>query len=537
MKKDIQVNSKKIVSGVNKLADMVSATMGAGGNLVVIDRKWHDVVATKDGMTVANAMWSDDPAEMTGIKLMQDMTRRVAERSGDGTTLATVLCRAFLSVGIEQIERSVPFYKVESLLKELTYDVLKKIDKAATPIKDSPEQIKQIARISLNSDYELAELVSQAVIAAGENGSVSVESTNALTSSLEVTKGMKIQSGYVSPYFVTDTEKMTCEFTDAVIAIVNKRIITMKELLPLLEPIANDGRQIVLVCSEIDDDVISTLVTNRMKAGLKICVVKAPMWGPGLDEVRDLAIVTGAEILGDRTDTNWKSIVCGSARKVIVTKDSMMIIDGAGKKEAVENRVAYYKSERKALQEGKETKGSAISNIDQRIGALTGTVAVLKIGGLTEASINEAKDRVDDAVAATRHAIEKGVVPGGGIALYDIFMGYQFSGKTENPFLECLIAPACKIWANAGLNPNKALTVLGAYHSSTNEHPTALPGSVSGVGFDVAYESPYKIIGMRKIGIIDPASVVATSVKYAADTAITILNSCGSITEIDDDEQ
>lgn len=519
--KQIAFDTEKVISGVEKLARAVKQTMGAKGRLVIIDHLYGGATATKDGMTVAREVELEDPMEMTGVKMMQDMTRKVADTAGDGTTCATVLAEAFIKCAQEELKvrpQTSPNY-LRKQLTELVAGVESRIDAMKTLV-DSASDIENVATVSMNGDRELGKKIAEAAEKVGKDGVIAVEMSKGFDTQVEVTEGMQFNTGYVSPYFVTDPEKMVCEFEDAAILMTKKRIYHFNDILKIVESCHSDGRPLVIICDEIENDVVGILVENRLKRNLKVCVVRAPGFGDSsIEHLRDIAVVTGAKIVGDEDDGTFDNAVGGNARRVVITKDKTLIVNGATDKEKFDARVKYLREEVDKPRPEREKK-----ELSERLARLVGGVAVIRVGGITEAEAKERKDRVDDAVAATKCAIEDGIVSGGGVALLRIADDLYGS----NVFSCCLREPFFNIIKNGGYDKQEVLHLL--YDFETDNHGRLRPG----IGIDVEEGLPKN---MKDIGVIDPAKVIKNAIKHAASTAATILHTGCVMTEVEDKKE
>lgn len=551
-KKQIKVGTDELVAGINAVRNAVVATMGPKGRFVIIDKIYGDPVATKDGMTVAKEFTSDDPVEMTGVKMIQDMTKKVAEESGDGTTCATLLCADFIRIGAREIKQGKSPNLVCQQLDQLVQEVKEHVDRVKINIAGDEKMVKNVARVSLNGDDVLADIVAEAILKTGIDGVVNVEKSSGFATNLEITEGMRVAQGYASPYFVTDPEKMVTEFEDAQVFLSKKRILTMKEIIKILESAYAEEKPLLIVCDQVHDDVLAMLIANRLDKNFKVCVVSNVDMDGTMDDLRDLAIYTGANIVGDDVDS-FDKVKLGRADKVRVTRNSLTVTHDTSKdevlvgssetainekftrfEESIKARVSYYKNKT-----NDETLSVEVRDAyKKKLARLTGGVAVIKVGGLTKAEISERKDRVDDAVAATKLAIKSGVVAGGGRCLASLFE----SGMELSSFDEVLLSPIRQMCKNAGVTLSvidDCVTDLGGVDEKSDETiDNSIPEPEEPVLMTVGYNfATDKNEDLVDAGIVDPAEVVVNAVRYAASTAKTVLSTACVMTEIEEEEK
>ncbi len=525
MAKEIVFNTDKLAAGVDKLANAVKITMGPKGRTVVIEKSYGAPVATKDGVTVAKAVSLADPQENIGARLIQEVAKKAGDDAGDGTTTATVLAQKLVREGRRVIAAGMNPMDVKRGIDIATAAVIADIEKHARPVKNSAE-IAQVATISANSDREIGEKIADAMAKVGKEGVITVEEAKGLETEIDVVEGMQFDQGFMSPYFVTNSEKMLAELDGAQILVSEKKITGLQALLPILEPIAQSGRPLLIIAEDVESEALATLVLNRLRGGLKVCAVKAPGFGDRRKEMlKDIAIVTGATVISDDMGMTFDNIsmdVLGTAKKVVVTKDSTLLAHGGGDKKAI---VARADEIRRAIAD--TTSDYDREKLSERLAKLVGGVAVIKVGGMTEVEVKEKKDRVDDALAATRAAAVSGIVAGGGVALVRATAALaKISGDNADQNVgidivrRTLTQPCAQIAENAGVSGEIVVgKVLEAkdynfgYNAQTDEY-----------------------VDMMKAGIIDPAKVVKTAIAAAASTAGAILTTGAVMSEIPEEK-
>ncbi len=497
-----------MMKGVNVLADAVKVTLGPKGRNVIIARPYDVPHITKDGVTVAKEIELADPYERIGAQMVRAVASKSNDTAGDGTTSATVLAQEFLNKGLESINKGVNPVLLKKSIEESVKVVVDNLAKRARKI-TTKEEIKQVATISANGDTEIGGLVADAMDRVGNDGVVYVEEANSLQTELTVVDGMELETGYISPYFVTNKETMSCELVDPFILVFKGRLNTITPCVPILSEIHKNGQSVLLVVDEIDDEVLNTMVLNKMNNGLKIAVIKAPEYGElRLETLEDIAsLVKGKvlqESLGERIEDQTLETL-GKARKVLITKDKTLIVEGAGVDTTAE-RVKYLKTK---LSES--TSDEVINQLKKRIAKLAGGIAIIKVGGTTETEMLERKDRVDDAVCATKAAIEEGIVEGGGMCLFYLRNLLDRDSLTY----KVLDKPAKQILLNAGIS----LDTLNYFLNFDSLE-----------GFDSRNE--VYVEDMFKAGIVDPAKVVRLSLQNAASIATLLLTTEAAISTL-----
>ena len=525
MAKEIIFDTDKMAAGVDKLANAVKITMGPKGRTVVIEKSYGAPVATKDGVTVARAVSLKDPTENIGARMVQEVAKKACDDAGDGTTTATVLAQKLIREGRRVIAAGMNPMDVKRGIDLATSAVIADIDAHARPVRDSAE-IAQVATISANGDADIGEKIANAMARVGQEGVITVEEAKGLETEIDVVEGMQFDQGFMSPYFVNNSEKMLAELDGTQILVSEKKITGLQALLPILEPIAQSGKPLLIIAEDVESEALATLVLNRLRGGLKVCAVKAPGYGDRRKEMlKDIAILTGATVISDDMGMTFENItpaVLDSAKKVVVSKDSTLLAHGAGDKNAIAARA----------DEIRNAIASASSDYDreklsERLAKLVGGVAVIKVGGMTEVEVKEKKDRVDDALAATRAAVSDGIVAGGGIALVravSALTDLHGANSDQNVGIDivrrAIVAPCAQIAENAGKSGE---IVVGKVMESSDYN----------FGYNAQTD---EYVDMMTAGIIDPAKVVKTAIAAAASTAGVMLTTGAVMTEIPEEK-
>ena len=525
MAKDIVFNTDKLASGVDKAANAVKITMGPKGRTVVIERAYGAPIATKDGVTVAKEVSLKDNAENIGAKMIQEVAKRAGDTAGDGTTTATVLAQHIFREGRRVIAAGMNPMDIKRGIDIAVEAVVKDIEKHARDVKDSSE-IAQVATISANNDQDIGQKIADAMEKVGKEGVITVQEAKGLNTEIDVVEGMQFDQGFMSPYFVTNSDKMLAELDGAQILVSEKKITGLQALLPILEPIAQSGRPLLIIAEDIESEALATLVLNRLRGGLKVCAVKAPGFGDRRKEMlKDIAIVTGATVISDDMGMTFENItpaVLGSAKRIVVSKDKTLLVNGNGDKDAINARAAEIRQSISTT-----TSDYDREKLQERLAKLVGGVAVIHVGGMTEVEVKEKKDRVDDALAATRAAVEEGIVAGGGVALVravDSLKNLTGQNTDQNVGIDiirrALKAPCMQIAENAGVSGEIVVGKImenGDYNFGYN-----------------AQNGEYT--DMMKSGVIDPAKVVKTAIMAAASTAGVLLTTGAVMTEIPEEK-
>lgn len=525
MAKDIVFDTDKLAIGVDKLANAVKITMGPKGRTVVIEKSYGAPVATKDGVTVAKAVSLKDPQENIGARMVQEVAKKAGDDAGDGTTTATVLAQKLIREGRRVIAAGMNPMDVKRGIDLATAAVVADIESHSRPVKDSAE-IAQVATISANGDADIGQKIADAMARVGKEGVITVEEAKGLDTEIDVVEGMQFDQGFMSPYFVTNSEKMLAELDGAHVLVSEKKITGLQALLPILEPIAQSGKPLLIIAEDVESEALATLVLNRLRGGLKVCAVKAPGFGDRRKEMlKDIAIVTGATVISDDMGMTFENItpaVLGAAKKVVVSKDSTLLAHGAGDKNAIAARADEI---RVAI--ANTTSDYDREKLSERLAKLVGGVAVIKVGGMTEVEVKEKKDRVDDALAATRAAVADGIVAGGGVALVRAVKALEnLHGVNSDQDVgvdivrRAIVAPCAQIAENAGVSGE---IVVGKVAEAAEYN----------FGYN-AQSGEY--VDMMAAGIIDPAKVVKTAIAAAASTAGVMLTTGAVMTEIPEEK-
>jgi len=500
---------KQLVAGIDKLADAVVATLGPNGRNVVIANNNGYPQSTKDGVTVAKSISLSDNVEEVGASMVKQAAIKTADGAGDGTTTSTLLAREMVKAGLSHLNNGANAVEIKRGIDKAVQQVTQLLRYNAEDI-SSEDQLEQIATISANNDSEVGKLVATAMKKVGREGAVTIEESKSGDTYLETVEGIQFDRGYKSPYFVTNNGTMSAVLDKPYILIADQRFTTVKELLPVLEGVSSTGRSLLIIAEDIDNEALATLIVNKMRGTLSVCAVKAPDFGDRRKLIlEDIAVLTGGEVFSkekgmklDKFSWDW----FGEARTVTVTKESTTIVDGKGESERIEARI-------EALQQQIEQANSPfeVERLQERLAKFVGGVAIIHVGGNTETEMKEKKDRVDDALQATKAAIEEGIVPGGGAALLYAREGIE-NKKEIGPQIvyQACGKPFEQILVNAGYDAVKAQMLAMNY--STNE--------TTWEGHDV---KTGMIIDMKEAGIIDPAKVTRTALENAASVAGTVL--------------
>lgn len=532
MAKDIKTgheSRKLMMEGVNKLADLVAATMGPKGRNIIIEQSWGGPKITKDGVTVAKSVELKERFQNIGAKLVQDVANNTNEKAGDGTTTATVLARSIAENGFEHLNTKtcnpIEVRRGVMLAVDVVVDNLKKL---STPI-NTPDEVAQVATISANGDKAIGDLISSAMKKVGLDGVITVKDGKTLLDELEVIEGMKFDRGYISPYFINSTKGSKCEFQDCFVLLSEKKISSVQSLIPALELANSQRKPLLIIAEDIDGEALTTLVLNRLKIGLQVCAVKAPGFGDNRKAtLHDIAIASGGILFGD--DANLRKIEdikltdLGQVGEVTVTKDDTLLLKGKGDENIVKKRVEQLKEEIEETSSEYEKE-----KLNERLARLSSGVAVLKIGGSSEVEVNEKKDRVNDALCATRAAIEEGIVPGGGTALLRCIPALA-TVKTSNKDQELgveiirkgLSRPCATISENAGIKDPESIV------------DQVVKSSEKAFGYDAATG---KFCNLVEAGIIDPTKVVRTALVDAAGVASLLFTTEGVVVDLPKEEK
>ena len=515
---------KKLVAGIDKLANAVTSTLGPNGRNVVIANQGGYPQSTKDGVSVAKSISLEDPIEELGVQLVKQAAIKTAEGAGDGTTTSTLLAQEMVKAGLVHLNNGVNAVSIKRDIDAAVKDVVAELRKGISQDISSEEQLKQVATISGNNDPEVGELIATAMNKVGREGVVYIEESKSGETYLETVEGMQFDRGYKSHYFVTDNNTMSCTFENAMILIADKKFTSIKELLPLLESVSSQGKSLLIIAEDIDGEALATLIVNKMRGTIKVAAVKAPDFGDRRKLILDdIAILTGGEVFStdkgmklDRFDSKW----FGEARLVTITKDETTIVDGRGESERIQARI-----EELQLQIEKAKTPFEQEKLQERLAKFVGGVAIVHVGGNTETEVKEKKDRVDDALQATKAAIEEGIVPGGGAALLYAREAIRNRKSVGGSIVYTACgSPFMKILTNAGSTEQEAYYLINK-----------LGGSDNWKGYNLLTE---KFVNMKDAGIIDPTKVTRTAIENAASVAGTILlTECTVVDKPEDKKQ
>jgi chaperonin GroEL len=509
-----------ILRGVNKLAEAVKVTLGPRGRNVVLEKKFGSPTSTKDGVTVAKEIELEDPKENMGAQLVREVASKTSEVAGDGTTTATVLAQAIYREGVKAVTAGANPMDLKKGIEKAVEKAIEEIKKISKPV--SGKAIAQVGTISANNDETIGEIIAQAMDKVGKDGVITVEEAKGLETSLEIVEGMQFDRGYLSPYFVTDAERMECVLENPYILIHEKKISNMRDLLPLLEQVAKSGRPMMIIAEDVEGEALATLVVNKLRGTLQICAVKAPGFGDRRKAMlEDIAILTGGkcitEDLGIKLE-NVKLEDLGQAKKVVADKDNTTIVEGKGKRGDIEGRVKQIRAQ---IEE--TTSDYDREKLQERLAKLVGGVAIIKVGAATETEMKEKKSRVEDAMHATKAAVEEGIVPGGGIALVRAIPALEkLREKNED------IQTGINIVRRALEEPIRQIAINAGYEGSIIVQQGKEKEKAS-VGFD-AYAG--KWVDMFDAGIIDPTKVCRTALQNAASIAALMLTTEAMVHEI-----
>ena len=514
----------KMIAGVNVLADAVKVTLGPKGRNVVIDKSYGSPHITKDGVTVAKEISLKDKFENMGAQLVREVASKTADIAGDGTTTATVLAQAILNEGMKAVAAGMNPMDLKRGIDKAVRVAVTEIKNISTPANDT-KAIAQVGSISANSDQTIGDLIAEAMQRVGKEGVITVEEGSGFEDTLDVVEGMQFDRGYISPYFANKPDTLTAELDSPLILLVDKKISNIRELIPTLEAVAKSGKPLLLIAEDIEGEALATLVVNNMRGIIKVCAVKAPGFGDRRKAMlQDIAILTGATVISEEVGMSLETATLqdlGTARKITVGKENTVIVDGAGQKTEIEARVVTI---RKQIEDA--TSDYDKEKLQERVAKLAGGVAVIKIGAATEVAMKEKKDRVDDALHATRAAVEEGVVAGGGVALVRALQALtDLVGANEdqtagiNILRRAMEAPLRQIVTNAG---EEASVVVNAVKNGTGNY-----------GYNAA-SGEYG--DMLEMGILDPAKVTRSALENAASVAGLMLTTECMITDVPDDK-
>lgn len=516
-----EVARSKMLVGVNILADAVKVTLGPKGRNVVLDKSWGAPRVTKDGVSVAKEIELDDKFENMGAQMLREVASKTSDEAGDGTTTATVLAQAMIREGMKSVAAGMNPMDLKRGMDAAVEDVIEALKKTAKEVTSS-EEIAQVGTISSNNDKEVGRMIAEAMDKVGKEGVITVEEAKGLETTLDVVEGMQFDRGYLSPYFVTNADKMLVEMEEPLILLVEKKISNLQQLLPILESVVQASRPLLIVAEDVEGEALATLVVNKLRGGLKVCAVKAPGFGDRRKAMlEDIAILTGGTVVSEDVGVKLESVtteLLGTAKSVIIGKEETTIIDGSGDPELIKGRVKQIRAQVEETSSDYDKE-----KLQERLAKLAGGVAVIKVGGATEVEVKERKDRVDDALHATRAAVQEGVVPGGGVALLRARKTLEKLKLTNddqkvgvNIVRRSLEEPVRVISENAGAEGSVVVNKI-------------LESSSPNFGFDAASED-YTDLVVR--GVIDPAKVVRHALQSAVSVAGLMITTEAMVAEI-----
>lgn len=510
-----------LLRGIDKVANTVKVTLGPKGRTIILDKHLSSPLIVNDGVTIAKEIELRDKFENIGAKLIKEVASQTQDKAGDGTTTAILLAQIMITEGLKNITAGSNPIEIKKGIEITTEKIIEFLKKKSSPVKDK-EKIKQVATISANNDDKIGELISNAMEKVGNKGVITVEEAKSIDTYLELVEGMQFDKGYLSPYMVTDTEKMDVNFDEPCIFITDKSISTVKDLIPVLELVGQEGRPLIIIAEDIEGEALTTLVINLIRGAIKVCAVKAPGFGDEKRELlEDIAILTNGRVISKETDEKIENISLqdlGTAKKVKVTKDETLIIEGHGDKDKIEKRIRLIESQIK-LEDSEYRK----EDLQKRLGKLSGGVAVINVGAATETELKEKKIRIDDALHATKAAIEEGVVPGGGITLLHSIKELDSLQLSEEQSIgkrivkKALEGPIKQIAENAGKDGAEILAQLKGQHET--------------FGYNAKTD---KFEDLVKAGVIDPTKVVRNALQSAASIAGMILTTEGLVADFDE---
>ena len=522
MAKEIKFNvdvRSKMKDGADALANAVKVTLGPKGRNVVIDKKFGAPQVTKDGVTVAKEVELEDRFENMGAQMVKEVASKTNDQAGDGTTTATVLAQAIINVGIKNVTAGANPMDLKRGIDKAVAAVVSDLHNQSKQVGDDYSKIEQVGTVSANNDQYIGKLIADAMSKVGKDGVITVEEAKGTETEVKVVEGIQFDRGYISSYFMTNGDKMEAELKNAYILVTDKKISTMKDLLPVLEPIAREGRELLIIAEDVDGEALTTLVVNKLRGTLKIAAVKAPGFGDRRKEMlQDIAILTGATVISEErgyTLENATLDMLGKAEKVTITKDNTTIVGGAGDKKAIDERTEFIRNQIEA-----STSDYDKEKLKERLGKLSGGVAVLYVGATTEVEMKEKKDRVEDALNATRAAVEEGYLPGGGVAYIRAASALQdLTGDNEDEttgiriVAKAIEEPLRQIAANAGVEGSVIIQKIKEGHD------------------DFGYNARTgEFVNMFEAGVIDPTKVSRVALENAASVAGMFLTTeCGIV--------
>jgi len=512
----------RLYSGVKQLADAVKVTMGPRGRNVLLQKAYGSPAITKDGVSVAREIELSDPIENMGAQLVKEVASKTNDEAGDGTTTATVLAESIFKEGLRNVTAGANPVQLKRGMDKACTSILTEL-KALSKEVDTKEQIAQVATISANSDTAIGDMIAEAMDKVGKDGVITVEEAKGIEDELDVVEGMQFDRGYLSPYFVTNVEKMTAEMENPYILLADKKISSLKEILPILEAVNQTQRPLLIIAEDVDGEALSTLVVNRLRGSLNISAVKAPGFGDRRKAMlQDIATLTGGTVISEEMGMTLEAATMetlGTAAKVVIDKDNTTIVNGAGEAEAVEARVGQIRNEIENT-----TSDYDREKAQERLAKLSGGVAVIKVGAPTETEMKEKKDRVDDALSATRAAVEEGIVIGGGAALIKaaLKVSHDLEGDEQigaDIIIRAVKAPMKQIASNAGFDAGVVVNEIAKSEDAN-------------IGFDAANGT---YVDMFKAGIVDPTKVERVAMQNAVSVASLLLTTEATVSDVASD--
>ena len=510
---------QKILAGVEKLSNAVTSTLGPSGRNVILDKKFGSPQITKDGVTVAKEIELPDPFENMGAQMVKEVASKTNDVAGDGTTTATLLAEAIYREGLKNLTAGANGMALKRGIDKATAAVVDGIAKLSKKVK-SADEIAQVATLSANGDEEIGKMISEAMEKVGKEGTITVEEAKTLESSLDVVEGMQFDKGYLSPYFVTNPDSMECELENPFILLFEKKISNLQDMLPLLQAVAKSGRPLMIIAEDVEGEALATLVVNKLRGTFQVCAVKAPGFGDRRKAIlEDIAILTGGKLISEDIGIKLENVtidMLGRAKKVVVDKDNTTVVEGLGKSADIKARVEQIKRQ---IEE--TTSDYDREKLQERLAKLAGGVALIKVGAATEAAMKEKKDRVDDALHATRAAVEEGIVPGGGVAYLRCQKAIEALDLEGDEKVGAAIiaraieAPLRKLVDNAGI---EAALVIANVKKATGTN-----------GYNVRTG---EYVDMLKAGVVDPAKVTRSALQNAASIAGLLLTTDCMVTDI-----
>jgi len=530
MAKDLTFNKDaqtKLMAGVNKLAEAVGSTLGPQGRTVVIENEFTGPSITKDGVSVAKAVELEDPVENMGAMMIKEASTKTNDEAGDGTTTSTILAHSILSKGHQKIDEGANPVEITRGINKEVEKIVQYLQSIATPVEDN-DSIRDVGTISANNDSMIGAIIAEAMEKVGRDGVITVETGKTAETELEVVEGLKFMQGYSSPYFITNRDKMTAELENPLILLYDGKIGTMKSIVPFLETSVETARPILIIAEDVAGEALSTLVMNKVRGAVNVATVKAPGFGAKrYDLLEDIGILIGGTVVSERAGLKLEDvgrIKLGTAEKVVITKDSTTIVNGRGEKSAIEARI----NELKGQIEVSGNSAYEKEKLQERLAKLTGGVAVIRLGAESELEMKEKKDRVDDALNATKAAVEEGIVPGGGVALLNYFTDTpaDFDNDDQKAGADivhnAIRTPFTIMMRNAGIEDvDSILNELDSYDSLC-------------MGYDIRNGN---VVDMVEAGIIDPVKVTRIALQKAASVAGTMLTTSCVITNIPSDNE